>query len=318
MLEMLDLLLKGVNLLSGWSQEKKRDRREEFDQYVRPTYETAEVIYRDYRSMLLKLQVMVEKVDDPRRIVRFLIRRREALKPARDLVSALVAKRVSERRGRRFEAGVLGLIAGAMTSVDAPYLEVLDFDRHKGYVRAQVRHHTLLDIVQVLTRTDDFDSNRDLARQTVEYKLASIEDAWQNVVRGYAELHAATFSGARALEETRLSEAEAIAEIRRLLAHVCATASPHWKWPGEKYDRNAAEKIEAIAAAAVPDVLWYARQFREIVHDLADKEPNVKPKHMKRSAAALERALEAIAQQPHPSLPSRANRNRDATRMTRS
>jgi hypothetical protein len=287
---MLELLLKLIDLLTKAADEKEKDQQRYFDEFVRPTYAAAESIYRDYRSMLRELGCMVDRVDDPEPIIGFLDERREALKSARDGLRALVAKRISEGRGTRFETGVLGLMTGAMTAVEGPYLETLAYDEEDGYIRPQVGPHTVLDIVETLKdRRADFPSNRQLVRRAMNYKLAAVEEAWQDVVRGYADLHAATLPNTKVRGEQHLSRSEGIAKLRNLLVEVRAMPK------SGRYDRKIGTEVERVSASAVPEVLWPARQVRGTVHDLDDHEPNVTAEDLETCADTLEGALDAIA-----------------------
>jgi hypothetical protein len=93
---MLELLLKLIEQLTKLVDIREKNRGEYFQRYVQPAYDTAEAIYGDYRSLLLKLREMVGQVANPEPLIIFLKERREELLPARDRLRALVARRVQE------------------------------------------------------------------------------------------------------------------------------------------------------------------------------------------------------------------------------
>jgi hypothetical protein len=288
---MLELLLKLIDQLRKLADKKEMDRQKYFDLYVRPAYEASKAIYTDYRSILLELRGLVDKADDPEPIVDFLEKRREALLPARDSLRALVALRIAEGRGTRFEAGVLGLMAGARTAVDARYLDVLDYEEG-GYIRARVGPHAVRDVVRIVkARRGDFLSSKPEIRNAVDYELTAIERAWQYVVAGYVELQAENLPGPKVNRKEVLSRSAGVAKLRSLLAQVREMPTSKEQ---DKYDRVIGEEVQHVAALDVPEVLFRAQKVRETVHDLNAHDPNIPDGYLEEVVSALERDLDAI------------------------
>jgi hypothetical protein len=291
---MLDLLLKAIELIEQlfkFFDIREKNREEYFQLYVQPTYDTAEAIYRDYRSLLRELREMVDHAESPEPIRIFLEKRREEFLPARDRLRALVAHRVQEGRGTRFEAGVLGLMTGAVTSVDRPYFKTVSYEEEDGSIRERPGDHTVLDILQRLkARGDqDFSPNRRLLLRIVDTKMDAIEQAWQNVVRGYADLQASTLPATKVRENHRLNRHSGVARMRVLLGEI------HGMIESGRFSRQPATNIEKVAASAVPEVLPLAQAVRETVHDLCNKEPNITAADLEGSLRALEQGLTIIA-----------------------
>jgi len=122
-------------------------------------------------------------------IIDFLEKRREEFLPVRDRVRALVAQRIVEGRGTRFEAGVLGVMTGAVTATDRPYFNSIFYEQNGSIVQWRIGH-TVLDILKELKagHIRDFSSSRQRLLKSVDQKMDAIERAWDNVVGGYAEL----------------------------------------------------------------------------------------------------------------------------------
>lgn len=279
---MVELLLKLIEQLTKLVDIREKNRREYFHLYVQPTYDTAEAIYRDYRSLLHELREMVDHAGDSEPIIGFLQERREELLPARDRLRALVAHRVQEGRGTRFEAGVLGLMTGAVTGVDMPYFHTVSYGEVDGSIRSQPGRHTVLDILQRLKSRDDhdFSSGRQRLRRAVDSKMDAIEQAWQNVVRGYADLHASTLPATKVRESHHLTRHSGVARMRVLLGKV------HGMIESGRFSRRPATDLEKVAASAVPELLPLAREIRETVHDLDNREPNITVSDLEKSVRA--------------------------------
>ena len=288
---MLDYVLKLLDQLPKLAIElasiPKKNRREYFQQYVQPAYNDAEAIYTDYRSLLHDLRVKVECGGDPEPIMDFLNRRREELLPVRNRLRAFVAQRGQEGRITRFEAGVLGLMSGAVTAVDKAYFQQVSYGEEDGSIQVRWSRHTVLDILQGIKDRGccDFSSDRPRILETVDRKMGGLEEAWQDVVRGYAEFHAGTLPAVKIRPSHVVTQTDAIADMRAILDRIRGMVA------SGRFDRKVAVDLQGKASSAVPEVLQLAMEVREIVHDLDSREPNITVDDLERSIRALEQAL---------------------------
>ena len=285
---MVDLFLKLIDYVVKLAEVREGNRREYFDRYVEPAYEAAELIYNDYCSMLVELRDRVKSSETSEPIVRFLEQRRRGLLTARTRLRALIIKRVNEGRVTRFEAGILGLMSGAMTSVDRPYIQLYSFAEADGEVQPQLGQHTVLDILQELNRqgSSDIDSIREELLTAIDSKAKGIEDAWQNVVAGYAELHAGTLpSPSRHIRSKKRLPAQ-ISEIQTLLIDI------HDMLDSGRYSRQTAIDFEQKVGEALPQLSHSAQDVRETIHDLDNKEPNHTVADLEDSVTQFEQFLD--------------------------
>lgn len=188
---MLDLILKLIEQITKLVAIGEENHREYFDRYVQPTFQTAEAIYKDYRGMLKELRDLVTTDASISDLNAFLMKRREELLPARDRLRVLIERRVQEGKGSRFEAGILGLMTGAVTSVTGYGLETINYEARDGSIQLRRQGHTAFDLIRRLARGG-------LASTIIiDNTLAVLEEAWQNVLQGYADLQAKTLPGTK-------------------------------------------------------------------------------------------------------------------------
>ena len=149
----LELLARDVDRIR---QRPRLNNREYFDQYVQPAYDIAQRVYRDYSALLDELRERVTREDTCTPLIRYLEDRRREVQPDRVKIRAQINRRSSEGRVTRFEAGVLGLLGGAVPSVSRPYFEPLDYSEADETICPQLGRHTALDILRKLhARTND-------------------------------------------------------------------------------------------------------------------------------------------------------------------
>jgi hypothetical protein len=175
---------------------------------------------------------------------------------------------MNEGRATRFEAGVLGLMSGVVTSVDRPYFQTYTYA--DGGMLPAVGHHTILDILEQLDdrEDDDFDAIRGTLLAVIEEKQRGIEAAWQDVVAGYAELHTGTLPPAGPSSRPRKRRAEQVVEVQSLLRELYGMLD------SGRFDRKVAIDFEKRVTKVLPELHPLAQEVRETVHDLDNKEPN--------------------------------------------
>jgi hypothetical protein len=249
---------------------KEGQRKEYLERYVDPAYEAAEEIYRDFRSLLDEVRREASEGESPDRIISLLKERRGQLYPVRSQLRADIATQLEKGRVTRFEAGLIGMMSGAMTSLERPYFQTYSYVDGEGSVRPVVGQHTVLDILDQLERSgsDDFGAVRGDIVRAVDNKLRGLEKAWLDVVRGYAELKEGTIPDPRKLPRAS-PPARRLAEIGSALNDLYGMAATG------QYSRRKATDFEELIAKEVPPLHPPAQELREIVHDLEGREPNV-------------------------------------------
>jgi hypothetical protein len=287
---MIDLFLKLLDYVVKLAGIRESNRREYFDRYVQPAYETAELIYKDYCSMLSDLRDKVEHSETSEPIIRLLEERRRELLAARTRLRALISERVNEGRATRFEVGILGLMSGVVTSVDRPYFQIYSYVEADGGILPQLGRHTVLDILRKLKRrgSDDISAIRAKLLNAIDDKMRGIEEAWQNVVAGYAELHAGTLPPTAIRFRPKTRQLAGISEIQSLLTEI------HDMLDSDRFDRKMAIDFEQRVAEVLPQLSPIARDVREIIHDLDNKEPNVNTADLEDSVMRFEQELDDI------------------------
>ncbi len=246
---------------------RERNRREYFDRYVQPAYQTAELIYQDYKSLLQELRFKVMRGRRCGPIKRFLEDRRNKILPARSKLRALITHRIREGRSTRLEAGILGLMSGAITAVDGPYFRVYMYNKDDASIQSQADRHTVLDILHKLN-VKDSDHLSEVLRnkliETIDKKLDGIEQSWQDVVGGYGEFEAETLPPPSIGKKARGPQ-----EVQKLYHEVCRMAR------SGKFNRPVAIEFENAVAIICPELTDLAQEIRETIHDLDNREPNI-------------------------------------------
>jgi len=267
---MVDLIITLLEYVAKLAGIHEGNRKEYFDRYVQPAYDAAELIYNDYRSMLQDLRREVEHSDTAEPIVRMLEKRRGDLVAARTRLRAVITERMNEGRATRFEAGVLGLMSGVVTSVDRPYFQTYGYAEAGGGLAPTLGRHTVLDILAQLDdrEGDDISTMRQALLAAVDDKIQGIAEAWRTMVAGYAELHTGTLPPAGPSSRPRRRRVEQIAEVRSLLNEIYDMLG------SGQYDRKVAIDFEKQVAKVLPELHPIAQEVRETVHDLDNEEPN--------------------------------------------
>jgi len=273
-------------------ETREKNQREYFDRYVQPAYDSAELIYKDYRALLRDLQTKVQDAQSLDPVINFLEGRRRELEPARGRLRALISQRIREGRATRFEAGILGLMSGVVTGVDRPYFQRHSYDETNAAIRPRPGRHTVLDIVQKLKErgSDDIDLIRPELLTAIDDKCSGIEESWQNLVRGYGELHAGTLPSTGITLQGITERSAGIAAIQSLLQEM------HDMVDSGKLERQLPKDLERIVSETLPELNQSAQTLREIVHDLDNKEPNVTIADLEECLRTFEQELDSILQ----------------------
>jgi hypothetical protein len=185
---MLANILKLIDLFIKLRAVDKKTTKEYFEVYVEPTYELAELVYKDYLFLFDELESKVTSGRKTQPIVRFLEKRRLDNLPIRMKLRALVHAR-GIKQTNHFEVGILGLMystAGSFDSQTNPMKSMLIQERIQ-YARGG---HYLLDIINwiVLSGEDNLAPIRPRLLRLVRKIRSSIDYEWELTVKGYAEL----------------------------------------------------------------------------------------------------------------------------------
>ena len=284
---MLDAFVKLLDSVIKLVDLRQKNRREYFDQYVQPTFELAEAVYKDYRLLLRGLREMVRGGESVARIIDFLDARREELLPIRRRLSAFVARRAREGRAVEFEAGILGLLSGASSALHDRHLIEYVYEPTTRSLQQRTGSHTVLDLLQFLKEHSgrDIPGFKQRLLRAVDEQQGAIDQAWQSVLRGYADLHATRLPAPRVVRDRKQSRQEAIESIRVNVEKVRRMIATR------KFARNPVIDLERAVAVAAPEALDLALDLRGVTHDLDHGEPNVTVTDLKKSLARFEIAM---------------------------
>jgi hypothetical protein len=191
---MIDLALELFSYLIKLAETRDSRNRKHFDAIVTPAFEAAEVIYKDYLSILLEVKRMLEKRSRIADVIKFLEERRIQFKPLRmRLADYLEANGVFsgktygdleqndlilENSLPEFERGILGLLRGGIEITDKG-----------GSGRAYaVNKHTILDLISNLGFFEPAkDEYYDFALKVVRHTEAALEQSFRLVLSGYTK-----------------------------------------------------------------------------------------------------------------------------------
>lgn len=114
---MLEAVLKLLEKLIKLGEVREANRQRYVDRYATPVYLAAEIIYRDYSSLLRDLRRRIRTGRRTLPLIRFVEQRRLDQLPSRIKIRAIM-RRTPEGNWTRFEQGVLGLINGCLSDSD--------------------------------------------------------------------------------------------------------------------------------------------------------------------------------------------------------
>lgn len=281
----IDWLLKAIE---SAAERRTVSRTKYFDEYVEPARTAAEKIYHDYCEVLETLRRYVETASCADPIIAYLEDCRRPLQSARDSVRAEITQRMREGGVTRFEAGILGLITGAVSAVDRPYFHTLGYEQRTGAILPRPGNHTVLDLLMKLrTRSGNFASMRPELRHAIAEKEKGIESAWRNVITGYAELRASLkLPRIRALPKHSPTFQDDVVLIEMYLQQIHQMLTLH------QFERELPKRLQKIVAAHLPELEVPAENLREVIHDLNENEPGVTEKMLESCLDGFERALD--------------------------
>lgn len=286
---MKDILLWLCEALKAAAEFRAGQRDKYFEVWVEPARTKAEIIYRDYLELLQSLRKKVESGSRAGPIVRYLEMRRQELQPVRELIRAEIRQRIREGGVTRFEAGILGLVTGAVSAVDRPYFHVHGYDRRTRALKPQPGNHTVLDLLAKLRRrgTGGIAPIRSELLHAIAEKEKGIESAWRNVATGYAELRASLkLPRLHALPKRSPTLEEGAVLIEMHLQQIHQMLCSH------QFERELPKRLQEIVARHLPELSIAAEDLREVIHDLNEHEPGVTEEMLESRLEGFERAFE--------------------------
>lgn len=187
---MIETILSVIDRLIQLLSIKENLNEKQFENILKPLYEGAESIYRDYLKTFDDLETMIYNCVEEEKLIRFLEARRLEYLPVRMKVRAVLSKlRRSPRTGLgkqdRFIEGIWYLMRGGIAISEPGYLVRLGTGK-EGL--------TLLDILYIFLSMPSIEFDREWGMHSVEYQLLCLHDAWQAIVEGYAEKQNAIYS----------------------------------------------------------------------------------------------------------------------------
>lgn len=179
---MLEAALKLLEKLIKLGEVRETNRQRYVDRYATPVYLAAEVIYRDYSSILRDLRRRIRTGRKTLPLIQFVEQRRLDQLPSRIKIRAILHK-TPEKNWTRFEQGVLGLINGCLSDSDT-YQSIYPVRR------SSPGGHTLYDIIRQIEQraSQELAPVRSHLLTAVERQIAGIDEAWECACAGYADL----------------------------------------------------------------------------------------------------------------------------------
>ena len=188
---MIDTFLKLISQVTKLLDYHDKKKKEYFELYVKPTYESDEVVYNDYINLMHDLENLINKSNKVQEIVHFLEQRRLENLSVRMKLRAVLKDREKHENRNRFEYGIMSLMTGTAGS----------YDRETSNMREQYNldGHNLLTIITWLI--DQGEPNvqdiRDNLLSLIKRIRKRIDKGWQFTVEGYAELQSTIIPNVR-------------------------------------------------------------------------------------------------------------------------
>jgi hypothetical protein len=199
---MIDLLIKLVESLHKLLDHKQTKALTYFHEYVQPTYDAAELVFKDYLKLFNDVKRMVEADQNSKEIIRFLEDRRGDHLPERAKLRELTFRKIKNTKANnyyqdllrlaypvgdkqisselnRFESGIILLLRGGVTHLESSPPSFLSGSGS----------HAILDVLKYFEKRSGQDWNRNEYILLVEKQVGALMRAWEEVVSGYVELH---------------------------------------------------------------------------------------------------------------------------------
>jgi len=261
----IDKLISLVELASVLFESRSVERKK----YIDAVYDCASAVYKDYIDLLSNLRQKVLRARKPNTLIRFLEQRRREVLPLRKKLNAVVSKHLERNPTSKFDAGILGLMNGSVTVFDKRYFRIYGFDAERRIIRAHKGRHTVLDLLNKLKQHEgkSVASIRDQLLESIDNTMRCLDITWEDISQGYATYPYSDSSLFKSLTRKMPNTSDmALAMLDQIQAMS----------ESGTYSRSVATDFETFIGASIPCLVGMAQDIREIVHDLDDKEPNVK------------------------------------------
>jgi len=178
---MIDTAVKVIDRLIELVKAKGEARAKYFDEIIEPLYQETEEVFRDYVALFRELIRRLEKDESVPDIIRWLEDRRLDFLPVRMKIRAGLDRftqygtLLHGEEQDAFLNGVWGVMKGALSLSEEGHTPMHEY----GW-----GDHTVLDLLYIWSRSP-VSVNRRRYLDNAHEQLASIERAWQDVVRGY-------------------------------------------------------------------------------------------------------------------------------------
>ena len=254
-----------VTLASALFESRAAQR----EKYIEASYDYASAVYKDYINLLSNLRQKVLRARKPEPLMKFLEERRRELLPLRKKLKAVVSEHLKRNPTSKFEAGIIGLMNGSVTVFDRRYFRIYQFDAEQRIVRAHRGSHTVLDLLTKLKRHEgeSVASIRDQLLESIDNTIRCLDITWEDISEGYATYR---YSDSGLFKKLSRKVPNTADMILAMLDQIQAMSE------STVFSRAVVTDFETYVGATVPCLVGMAQDIREIVHDLDNKEPNVK------------------------------------------
>lgn len=142
-------------------------------------YQDAEIIVKDYISLFTELIEKLKKEEDIVEVIAWIEKRRMDFLPIRMKVRALlIEKNYNVEIANTFQKGIMGLMKGGLSFIEKGHAQTREYG---------MGDHTVLDLLHHgIDKPVSF--NREKYIHNASRQLKCIQLAWDDVVKGYAEL----------------------------------------------------------------------------------------------------------------------------------
>jgi len=176
---MLDAGISILDRLIQLLSTKEINDEKYFNNFIEPMYQDAETIVKDYISLFTELIERLKKDEDVIEVITWIEKRRMDFLPIRMKVRALLTeKNYNVEIASTFQKGIMGLMKGGLSFIEKGHAQVREYG---------MGDHTVLDLLYHCTDMP-VSYNREKFIHNANRQLKCIQLAWEDVVKGYAEL----------------------------------------------------------------------------------------------------------------------------------